>query len=202
MLACLRKLPFAFDDVKRGNWNAARWRGREAAGRVVGIVGYGRLGEIFSRLARGFGMKVIACDPLRKIKDTWVRQVSMKELLKKAEIITIHVHLTPETRWLIGKREFAMMRKGVYLINTSRGALIDECALLQALRTGKIASAGIDVLAGELDGKIGNNPLVQYARTHDNLIISPHVGGCTYDAQEKSHRHTVQKIIDFFKSAK
>ena len=199
MLACLRKLPFAFDDVKRGHWDAARWRGREAAGRVVGIIGYGRLGEIFSRLARGFGMKVIACDPFRKISDSWVEQVSMKELLKKAEIITIHVHLTPNTRGLIGQREFSLMRKGVYLVNTSRGALIDERAFLRALKSGKVAGAGIDVLAGELEGKTGNHPLVKYARSHENLIISPHVGGCTYDAQEKSHRYAAMKMMEFFK---
>lgn len=196
MLACLRKLPFAFDDVKKGNWDSSAWRGREVAGRVVGIIGYGRLGEIFSRLARGFAMKVIACDPFKKTKDPWVEQVTMKELLKRAEIITIHVHLTPETRGLIGAREFALMRKGVYLVNTSRGALIDENSFLKALKGGKIAGAGIDVLAHELEGKTLNDPLVRYARGHRNLIISPHVGGCTYDAQEKGFRHAAKKIID------
>jgi D-3-phosphoglycerate dehydrogenase len=199
MLACLRKLPFAFNDVKRGRWHSAKWRGREAAGRTVGIIGYGRLGRIFARLARGFGMKVMASDPFRKIKDRWVEQVNLKELLKRAEIITIHVHLTPETRGLIGVREFGLMRRGVYLINTSRGALIDESALLRALKSGKIAGAGIDVLTDELEGRPAKNPLVQYARSHNNLIITPHIGGGTYDAQEKAFRHTAQKIVDFIK---
>lgn len=197
MMACLRKLPFAFDAVKDGKWTSAQWRGRELAGRLVGIVGYGRLGEIFSRFARGFSMRVIACDPFKKIADPWVEQVKMDELLKRSEIITIHVHLTPETRGLVGAREFALMRDGVYLVNTSRGALIDEKAFLSALESGKIACAGIDVLANELEGSIAKEPLVQYARRHKNLIITPHIGGFTYDAQEKAFRHAARKLMAF-----
>lgn len=199
MMACLRKLPFAFEDVKHGKWTSPEWRGREVAGRVVGIVGYGRLGEIFSRFAHAFAMPVIACDPFKKIKDKWVEQVTMKALLKRSEIITLHVHLTPETRGLIGAREFAMMRNGVYLVNTSRGAVLDEKAFLHALQSGKIACAGIDVLANELDGRIADEPLVRYARTHKNLIITPHIGGYTYDAQEKAFRHAARKLAAFLK---
>ena len=195
MLACLRKLPFAFDAVKNGQWQSSDWRGREVAGRTVGILGYGRLGEIFSRYARAFGMNVIACDPHKRIADAWVRQVKMNDLLARSEIITIHVHLSPETRGMIGAREFARMRRGVYLVNTSRGALLDDKAFLRALRSGRIACAGIDVLANELDGRISSDPLVRYARTHANLIITPHVGGCTLDAQEKSFLHTARKLI-------
>lgn len=199
MMACLRKLPFAFAAVKEGKWTLAEWRGREVAGRVVGIMGYGRLGEIFSRFARAFEMKVIACDPLKKISDPWVEQVKMNALLKRSEIITLHVHLTPKTRGMIGKKEFALMRNGVYLVNTSRGGLLDEKAFLRSLKSGRIACAGIDVLANELDEKIANEPLVKYARTHKNLIITPHIGGCTYDAQEKSFRHAARKLIMILK---
>jgi phosphoglycerate dehydrogenase-like enzyme len=167
----------------------------------VGIIGYGRLGKIFSRLAHGFGMKVMACDPFKKITDPWVKQESLKTLLKRAEIITIHVHLTTETRQMIGKKEFALMRNGVYLVNTSRGAIIDEKAFLHCLKSGKVAGAGLDVLAGELDGWTANERLVQYAKTHNNLIITPHIGGCTYDAQEKAFRHTSLKLTAFLRRA-
>jgi len=199
MMACLRKLPFAFDDVKKGKWTAPETRGREVADRIVGIIGYGRLGEIFSKFAHAFAMQVIACDPFKKIQDEWVEQVKMHELLKRSEIITLHVHLAPETRGLIGAREFALMRDGVYFVNTSRGALLDEKAFLHVLRSGKIACAGIDVLANEIDGRIADDPLVRYARSHRNLIITPHIGGCTYDAQEKAFRHTVRKLVAFLK---
>jgi len=200
MMSCLRKLPFLFDAVRGGKWTRSEFRGREVAGRVVGIIGYGRLGEIFSRFAKGFDMRVIACDPFKTIADPWVTQVDMDDLLRQAEIITIHVHLTEETRHLIGKREFGLMRDGVYLVNTSRGALIDEAAFLEALASGKIACAGVDVLTTELDGDIGANPMVRYARAHDNLIITPHVGGCTYDAQEKAYRHMAAKLIAFLQA--
>lgn len=194
MLAALRKLPFAFDSVREGNWSREKYRGREAEGRVVGILGYGRLGEIFSRFAKGFGMEVIAFDPCKTISDDWVEQVDFGELLSRSEIITIHVHLTDETEKMINREVFNKMRDGVYLVNTSRGGLIDEAALIEALETGKVACAGLDVLANELDGDTPNDPLVKYAKSHENLIISPHVGGCSYDAQEKAYKHVAEKL--------
>jgi len=197
MLSCLRRLPFAFDSVRRGEWVRDKFCGREAEGRVVGIIGYGRLGEIFSRLANGFGMKVIACDPSKTINDVWVKQVEMDELLKTAEIISLHVHLTPETENLIGQCEFDLMRDGVYLVNTSCGKLIDEEALLDALKSGKVKCAGIDVLANELTGDIDSDLLVEFSRTHDSLIITPHIGGMSSDAQEKAFSHMASKLVVF-----
>lgn len=194
MMAAMRKLPFAFAHVLDGKWTDDRFRGREVEGRVVGIVGYGRLGEMFSRFAKGFGMRVIACDPFKAVTDEWVRQVDMDALLAEAEVITLHVHLTDETRGMIGRDEFAKMRDGVYLVNTSRGGLIDETAFLEALESGKVTAAGIDVLANELDDDIGGEPLVRYAKEHENLIITPHLGGKTYDSQEKAYRHMATKL--------
>ena len=195
MISCLRQLPFAFDSVRKGLWERNHFRGRELQGRIIGILGYGRLGEIFSRFAMAFGMKVIACDPLVKINDHWVEQVQFDELLDRSEIISIHVHLSESTRSIINREAFAKMRNGVYLINTSRGAIIDENALLEALESKKVAGAGLDVLANELEGNIASDPLVKYAKTHTNLSITPHIGGCTYDAQEKAYRYTVEKLL-------
>jgi D-3-phosphoglycerate dehydrogenase len=196
MLACLRKLPFAFDAVKRGDWTRSEFRGRQAFERVVGIIGYGRLGEIFSRRAQAFGMRVLACDPCKTVRDPWVTQLGMEELLTRSEIITLHVHLNDKTRNMIGEREFGLMREGVVLVNTSRGGLIDEKAFLRALNSGKISCAGIDVLANELDRDIANEPLVRHAKEHENLIITPHIGGCTYDSQELASRHTAVKLVE------
>jgi D-3-phosphoglycerate dehydrogenase len=194
-LSCLRRLPFAFDSVKRGEWTRSEFRGRQAFDRVVGIIGYGRLGSIFSRFAHAFGMRVLACDPFKTIEDSWVRQLELDDLLRQSEIITLHVHLNDETRGMIGKREFGLMRDGIVIVNTSRGALIDEAVFLDALASGKVACAGIDVLANELDRNIANEPLVRYANEHQNLIITPHIGGCTYDAQELTSKYTAAKIV-------
>ena len=195
MMACLRKLPFAFDTVRQGRWEREPFRGREVQGRVCGILGYGRLGEIFSRYAHAFEMEVLACDPCKTISDPWVRQVDFETLLGEPEIITIHIHLTEETNRYIGEREFSLMRDGVCLINTSRGKIIDEPALVRALGSGKVAAAGVDVIATELEGIIGDNPLVTYARAHSNLIITPHIGGFTLDSQRKAFVHMATKLV-------
>ena len=200
MLSILRKLPFAFDAVRQGSWDNTRFRGREVQGRVLGILGYGRLGEIVSRFADGFDMNVIAHDPNRTITDPWVEQVAFDQLLAKAEIISIHIHLTAETEKLIGTEEFDQMREGVYIVNTSRGAIIDERAFLGALESGRVAGAAVDVLAGELDGRIDAHPLVLYAREHSNLIITPHIGGVTLDSQVKAFTHTVNKMLSFLRN--
>ena len=199
MMSILRKLPFAFDAVRKGSWDNTPFRGREVQGRVLGILGYGRLGEIVSRFAHGFDMKVIAHDPNKTITDPWVEQVSFDELLAKAEIISIHIHLTSETEKLISTTEFDKMRESVYIVNTSRGAIIDEQAFLVALESGKLAGAAVDVIAGELQGNINAHPLVQYTREHDNLIITPHIGGVTLDSQIKAFTHTVNKMLSFLR---
>ena len=198
LLSIVRKLPFAFDAVRQGSWDNIPFRGRELQGRVYGILGYGRLGEIVSRYAHAFDMPVIAHDPNRKITDPWVEPVSFEGLLGRAEIISIHIHLTPETTKLLSKDQFDLMRDGVYIVNTSRGAIIDEAVLLAALKSGKVAGAAVDVIADELDGNISNHPLVQYAKNSSNLIITPHIGGVTIDSQRKAFTHTVNKLFSFF----
>jgi D-3-phosphoglycerate dehydrogenase / 2-oxoglutarate reductase len=198
VLCCLRRIPAACDAVRRGQWSSAEFRGREAAGRVMGIIGYGRLGRMVSRFAHAFGMRVLACDPHHTVTDSWVEQMDLDDLLRQSEIVSLHVHLTPETEGLIGRREIDGMRDSAILINTSRGKLIDEPALLDALVSGKLACAGLDVLANELDGRTDPDPLVDYARQRDNLVITPHVGGVTYDAQEKAFAQMARKVVAFF----
>jgi len=199
LLALVRHIPSAFESVCDGSWGNGEFRGRELDGKTMGIIGYGRLGEKVSRYAHAFGLQVIACDPYRRVKDSWVRQVRLGTLLAKSDIISVHVHLNGETRRMIGAKEFARMKPGVYIVNTSRGAVIDEQELLKALKTGWVAGAAQDVLADELGGKIKNNPLVRYARTADNLIITPHLGGVTLESQRKAYTFLVRKIVDYIR---
>lgn len=196
-LNIVRNMPWAFDHARQGGWDYTLFRGRELQGRTVGIVGYGRLGGMYSRFARGFDMKVLAHDPLIKITDDWVEQVSLDELLKRSEIVTLHVHLTPETRGMVDKTWFDRM-KGVYFINTSRGGLVDERALIAALDSGKVKAAGLDVLDGEIEGDMSGHPLIRYAREHTNVMITPHCGGMSIDGQEKAFTHAAGKLAKFF----
>ena len=197
MLASLRRLTASFDSVRNGEWERERFIGRELRGMKVGVVGFGRLGEIFARLALGFDMDVYACDPRKTITQPDVTQMEFAELAGTVDAISLHVHLSDETRNMIGEKEFAMMRDGVCLVNTSRGGLIDERAFVRALESGKVKYAGVDVLATELEGGISENPLVKYAKTHDNLIITPHIGGCAYESQRKAFKRVLDKLEPF-----
>jgi len=148
-----------------------------------------------SRFAHAFRMNVIATDPL-PIPDDWVRQMPLDALLSEADTITLHVHLTGETRGMIGAEQFSKMKQGSYLVNTSRGALIDEDAMLEVLNSGRLAGAGLDVVCGERHADRAQRPLFKYAAEHDNLIITPHVGGCTLEGQHKAVLYFAAKLRD------
>jgi len=197
LLALVRQIPSAAQDVLAGNWRRARFRGHELQGKTMGILGYGRVGEMVSRYARAFGMDVVGCDPHRRIPDRWVRQVSFRTLLRVSDVLSVHVPLREETKYLLGQEAFALMKPGTVIVNTSRGDVIDEVALLHALRTGRIAGAALDVLSGELSGAVRSSPLVRYARTHPNLLITPHVGGVTWESQRKVLIHIARRVREF-----
>ena len=197
LLALIRRTPFAFASVQKGHWNSAGFRGVELRGKKLGIIGYGRLGKMVARYGRAFEMTVAAYDPYRKTGRGPVKQVGLETLLRNSDIISLHVPLNRETRKLIAAREFSLMKRGSFLLNTSRGAVIDEAALLAQLENGRLAGAALDVLAEELLGKIKENPLVKYSRTHQNLLITPHLGGVTGESQAKAFRHIIRKIRDY-----
>ena len=191
ILAASRNFRQAIAQVQEGGWVPVR--GHELMGKTLGIVGYGRLGTMVGRFARAFGMDVVATDP-RPITDSGIEQLPLANLLVRADIVTLHLHLTDQTRGLIGRREFELMKRGVILVNTSRGGLVDEAALLDALRSGHVAAAGLDVICGERDPDRANRPLMRYLRDHPNLIITPHIGGCTEESQSKAMRFLVTKL--------
>ncbi|MAE64768.1 MAG: hypothetical protein CMJ18_10920 [Phycisphaeraceae bacterium] len=188
ILSCNRNMRAAMKHVEAGEWESQTLRGHEMYGRTLGIIGYGRLGTMVSRFAHAFRMNVIASDP-EVIPDTWVRRVSQEQLLAEADVVTLHVHLTEATRGMIGAEQFAQMKPGAYLVNTSRGGLIDEDALVESLGSGRLAGAGLDVVSGERDEDRTSRPLFRYAAAHDNLIITPHIGGVTREAQPRATLH-------------
>jgi len=199
LLACVRKLPAAFDAAKEGRWARDEFRGRQLSGKTFGILGYGRLGRIIAEYAEGFRMRVLACD-VKDFEAEGVERVDKETLFRESDVVSIHVHLTPETEGLVGRPDFALMKPGAILLNTSRGAIVDEAALLEALESGRLAGAGLDVIHGEWSEGLADHPLIRYAREHDNLIISPHVGGVTFEAQAMTLRHTAEKLRDFLAS--
>lgn len=197
LLALLRNIPQAIHHVHEGGWNRDLFKGNELYGKTVGVVGYGRLGRIVAQYFCAFGMKVLATDPNATPSEIepGVTLVSLDELLRKSDVVTIHVNLSTETALFFGRREFQAMKKSAWFVNTSRGELIDETALLSALETHHIRGAALDVLANEDAKGMSGHPLVAYAQLHDNLIITPHLGGCTSESMEKSESFLAKRLM-------
>lgn len=182
LLALYRRLVPAYRDVLSGNWRQADHRGHTLAGRKFGIVGYGRLGAMAAQMARGFGMTVLAYDPCKSVASDNVAQVrSIHDLAEEADVMSLHADLNDMNHGMIDMEVLDRMPDHGILINTARGQLIDEDALLRTLRSGGLAGAGLDVICSETAFG-GGNPLLQYAREHDNLLLTPHIGGQTYEA--------------------
>lgn len=196
ILALLRHVPAALGHVRDGGWNRDLFKGRELCGKTVGVIGYGRLGRIVARYLNAFDTRVLAADPYVKadLVDPGVTVVPLEQLLHEADVMTMHVNLCEETRNFFGRQRFSAMKPGAWLINTSRGELIDEGALLDALQSGQLAGAAVDVLCEERSEGMKDHPLVTYARDHDNLIITPHVGGCTTESMEKTELFLAEKL--------
>ncbi|MCX6983298.1 MAG: hydroxyacid dehydrogenase [Lentisphaerae bacterium] len=194
LLAVVRKIPWSFDAAKEGIWARDLFRGNQLSGKTLGIIGYGRLGRIVAQYGGAFRMNVIACDVKDVSPEAHVKMVSMDDLLKASDVISIHLHLTPENRGLVNEDSFSKMKPGAILINTSRGAIVDEKAFLDALEKGRLSAAGVDVINGEWSEKLREHPLVRYANTHENLVITPHLGGVTFEAQKATIEFTVLKL--------
>ena len=193
LMACSRKLPAAFDHVKSGMWDRENFPGIMLKGKRIGIIGCGRIGSWMGRYAHAFGMEIWGYDPyVNHLPENFIRS-ELKELMSNCDFITVHVHLTDETKRLVSREYFEVIKPGCIFINTSRGAVVDQVALLEFLKNGHLLAAGLDVLEGEPD--IDHNPLVEYARNHDNLIITPHCGGFSPDAVAMVSVHAARKAI-------
>jgi D-3-phosphoglycerate dehydrogenase / 2-oxoglutarate reductase len=170
--------------VRGGVWQ--RSTGIELAGKRLGIVGYGAIGREVARIAQGLDMEVVAHDPL--VEDADVTLVPLAEVFATSDAVSLHVPLTAETRGMVGAGELAAMKPTAFLLNTARGGLVDEDALAEALRTGRIAGAALD---GFADEPLGDSPL----RDLDNVVLSPHAGAATLDAIRRTATRAVDQLL-------
>ncbi len=180
MLALVRHVPRADASLRRGEWERKRFQGVELHGKTLGLAGAGRIGSEVAKRARAFEMRVLAHDPYlsrERAEQVGIELVSLAELLERADVVTVHVPLTDETRGMIGAEELAMMKPTAYLINAARGGVVDEKALVQALRAGKLAGAALDVF--EEEPLPSDNPLLEF----ENVVLVPHLGAATREAQ-------------------
>jgi D-3-phosphoglycerate dehydrogenase len=179
MLAVARHIPHAHVATVTGTWDRKTYRGTELCGKTLGVIGLGRVGRNVAARMRGFEMKVIGADPFvgaAEVREMGVELVEKEELLRRSDWITVHVPLGSDTRGLIGKNELAAAKDGVVVINCARGGVVDEGALLEALESGKVAAAGLDVYENEPPG---DNPLFAHPRS----VFTPHLGAATAEAQ-------------------
>ncbi|MFQ5538290.1 MAG: phosphoglycerate dehydrogenase [Gemmatimonadota bacterium] len=181
ILAMARRVPAADASVRRGEWARARFKGHELRGRTLGLLGAGRIGGEVARRARAFGMRVMAYDPYlteERAEELRVERADLERVVAEADILSLHVPLTDDTRGLMNSERLARMKKGAYLVNVARGGVVDEDALVHALTSGHLAGAALDVYAAEPLPE--DSPL----REAPNLILTPHLGASTAEAQE------------------
>jgi len=198
LLSLIRFIPKAHCHVLSGSWDRDVFFSNEIYGKRLGVVGYGRIGEKVAAYAQAFGMKVYAYDIEEKNYPDYVDSMNdLSLLVKNSDVLTIHVPYNKKTKNLIGCDLLKLMPKNSYLINTSRGAIIDETALVDALSNNKILGAAVDVLADEHSERfLIENKLIEYAKNNDNLIITPHIGGVTKESWEKTEVFIANKIVD------
>jgi len=192
MLSLLRQVPGADASVRRGEWERSRFVGAELRHRTLGIIGLGKIGKAVARRAAAFEMRVLAHDPFltaEQADENAARLVGLLELLGRADVITVHVPLTAQTRGLIGEAQIGAMKPGAYLLNVARGGLVDEAALAAALRDGRLAGAAVDVYSAE--PMAADNPL----RDAPNTILTPHLGASTSEAQGRVGVEMAEQLV-------
>jgi D-3-phosphoglycerate dehydrogenase / 2-oxoglutarate reductase len=192
ILSSVRKVNVAFDEVYNRNWNLNIQPGNELKNKTIGILGLGRLGNIVAKYAKCFDMNVYYFDIEEKTDIYYNRVNSLEELIEVSDILSIHIPLNKKTKGLIGQNEFRIFNRCKYLINTSRGAIINSKSLIQYMDRTSDFHAALDVLEDE---KNPENSLVEYSLKNKNLIITPHIGGNTKEAIENTDMHIINKFL-------
>ena len=193
LLAAVRKVPAADRSMRRGEWDRKTFRGSELNGKTLGLVGAGRIGGEVARRARAFGMRVIAYDPFlqdERAKQLGIEVAALEEVLRSADVVSLHVPLTESTANLIGADRLALMKPGAILVNAARGGVIDEDALVAALREGRLGGAALDVFADE--PLPADHPL----RALESVILTPHLGAATEEAQHNVAIEAAEAVRD------
>jgi len=190
LMALSRHIPQANASLKACKWERSKFKGTEVNGKSIGIIGMGRIGTLVAGIAKGLEMKIIGFDPYvskERFTQMGVEQAELDDLLRKADFITVHLPKTPETMGMFGEREFGLMKNGVRLVNAARGGIFQEEALINALKSGKVAGVAIDVFAQE---PCTSSPLFDF----EQVIVTPHLGASTTEAQDKAGTMIAEQV--------
>jgi D-3-phosphoglycerate dehydrogenase len=198
LLALMNNFKMADEEIRNGSWKREANRGYELKGKTVGIIGYGFMGSCFARKLSGFEVNVIAYDKYKtNFGDQYAREVSMEEIVKHSDVLSLHIPLTPETDALVDEEYLFHFKKPFFLINTSRGQTVKVRAVLNAIKQGKILGAGLDVLEKEKFPVLAEQEWFDELRKSDKVILTPHVAGWTFDSYRKISEVMVEKLGRF-----
>lgn len=196
ILSLARNIPQATASLKAGRWDRALYTGTELSGKTLGVIGVGKIGREVAKWCRGFGMTTVGYDPVlseQSARNFGIEPVQLDELFRTADFITIHTPLTKETQYLLDAANLAKCKRGVRIINCARGGIVDEKALLDALNSEQVAGAALDCLEVEPPTEIS-----EALRKHPRVVVTPHLGASTFDAQERVAKAVAENMSDIF----
>lgn len=197
-MASLRNVVRGHSAVMQGEWDYTRFIGRQMNSLTIGVIGYGRLGQMYAAYCKAFGSRVVVYDPYKTVAGSDLEQVdSLNDLLPISDVVALHVHVTPETIGMINEAALSQMKEDVLLVNTSRGDIVTEEDLVAFLRHRPLARVAFDVLQDEVRNRKAS-PLLRFAAESSQVIITPHIGGMTREAQEIAYGHAAKLLQEFF----
>jgi len=195
LLALMNNFRRADMEIRNGVWDREGNRGYELKGKKVGIIGYGHMGQRFAKKLAGFEVDVMAYDKYKTgFSDAFAREVSMEEIVKYADVLSLHIPLTAETKQMVDDEYFFHFKKPIFFINTARGEIVNTDAVLNALKNGKILGAGLDVLQTEKFPALGEQAWYEELKHNNQVILTPHVGGWTFDSYRKISEVLAEKL--------
>ena len=197
MLMTIKNIFNGISSVRMGYWREVenKLRSYEFNGKTIGIIGFGRIGRNIAKFSKPFNFKTLFYDPAVKKEEFGCKKInSLPQLLKTSNIIVVAVHLNSKTKDMVNKSFFKHVKKKSFFINISRGEIIDESALINAIKSGIIQRASVDVIKNEQSNSIKSNRLYQFSKENSKLIITPHIAGLTYDSEEKALTYAFNEL--------
>lgn len=188
MMSMLRSIPEGKNHVSQYKWDYTQFIGRQIKDLKIGIIGYGRLGKMMKTYCNAFQAEIYIYDPYVNTKQT-----PLEEMFQICDVISLHVHVTPETKYLISNKLLGLTKKELYIINTSRGEIVNEYDIIEALSNGKLAGYATDVIENEFDD-ITQSPIIKAMNEGKNIIVTPHIGGMTIEGQTKAYTWAINKL--------
>lgn len=188
MLALLRQIPESKNHTLNYQWDYTQFVGRQIKDLKVGIIGYGRLGKIMDGYCKAFGAQTFIFDPYVDVPQT-----SLEQMFQECDVVSLHVHVTNETKYMISLKLLDLVKKDLYIINTSRGEVVNELDIVEALNTGKLTGYGADVIENEFDD-LTKSPIIKAMNEGKNIIVTPHTGGMTIEGQTKAYKWAINKL--------